>query len=310
MNDGTGEGGVDPPVAVAVEIARLARDASIEIGIHDLKQLAESRLYLAPGAKVYVSFLHEQAWEETEQACRAVRAAGFEPVPHIPVRRIPTARVLERLLYNLARIAQVREVLLIAGDYALANGPYSCVADVLRARVLEGVGLQRVSIGGHPEGHPIVALEKIREAEREKAMIAAEHGLEATFVTQFFFEPTPFLRWVDELRAHSVRSRLVAGIPGPATIATLFRFALHCGVGPSVRALGTRARAVTALAAEHGPQQVMRTLAAARAAGTSDFDGFHFYTFGGYVRTCRWLERIANGRFTLDARGGFDVARS
>jgi methylenetetrahydrofolate reductase (NADPH) len=308
VNDGAGEAGVDQPVAI--EIARLARDASIEIGIHDLKQLAESRLFLAPGSKVYVSFLHEQAWEETEQACRAVRAAGFEPVPHVPVRRIPTARVLERLLYNLARIAQVREVLLIAGDYALANGPYSCVADVLRARVLEGVQMQRVSIGGHPEGHPVVPLEKIRAAEREKAMLAAEHGLEATFVTQFFFEPTPFLRWVGDLRAHSVRSRIVAGIAGPATIATLFRFALRCGVGPSIRALGSRARAVTALAAEHGPQQVMRTLAEAHAGGTSDFDGFHFYTFGGYLRTCRWLERVANGRFALDARGGFDVARS
>lgn len=310
MNDAAGEGGSDPPVPVAIEIARLARDASVEIGIHDLKQLTEARAYLAPGAKVYVSFLHEQAWEETEQACRAVRSAGFEPVPHVPVRRIPSARALERLLYNLVRIAQVREALLIAGDYALANGPYSCVADVLRARVLEEVGMQRVSIGGHPEGHPVVPLEKIREAEREKAMIAAEHGLEATFVTQFFFEPTPFLRWVDDLRARSVRSRIVAGLAGPATIATLFRFGLRCGVGPSIRVLGSRARHVTALAADHGPQQVMRTLAEARAAGASDFDGFHFYTFGGYLRTCRWLERIANGRFTLDAHGGFEVARS
>ncbi len=309
MNDKAGGERVEPPASVAIELARLARDASVEIGIHDLKQLAESRAFRSPGSRVYVSFLHEQAWEETEQACRAVRSAGFEPVPHIPVRRIPTAKVLERLLYNLVRGAQVREVLLIAGDYNLANGPYSCVADVLRAGVLREAGIARASFGGHPEGHPVVPLPKIREAEREKAMIAAEQGLEATFVTQFFFEPAPFMRWVDDLRAHAVRSRIVAGLAGPATIATLFRFALHCGVGPSIRALGSRARSVTALAAEHGPQQVMRTLAAARSGGQSDFDGLHFYTFGGYVRTCRWLERIADGRFTLDERGGFEVAR-
>jgi len=310
VNDASGEGGVDPPVSVAIEVARLARDASVEIGIHDLKQLTESRTCRAPGSRVYVSFLHEQAWEETERACSAVRSAGFEPVPHVPVRRVASTRALERLLYNLVRGAQVREVLLIAGDYALANGPYSCVADVLRAGILQEVGLTRVSFGGHPEGHPVVPLQRIREAEREKAMIAAEQGLEATFVTQFFFEPAPFLRWVDELRTQQVKSRIVAGLAGPATIATLFRFALHCGVGPSIRALGSRARSVTALAAEHGPQQVMRSLAAARSGGQSDFDGFHFYTFGGYMRTCRWIERIANGRFTLDERGGFEVARS
>jgi methylenetetrahydrofolate reductase (NADPH) len=310
MNDGAGEGRVDPPVSVAIELARLAREASIEIGIHDLKQLAESHAYRAPASRVYLSFLHEQAWEETERAARAIRGAGFEPVPHIPVRRIPSARALERLLYNLVRGAQVREVLLIAGDYDLANGPYSCAADVLRAGVLEDVGLTRVSVGGHPEGHPVVPLQKIREAEREKATIAAEHGLEATFVTQFFFEAAPFLRWVDDLRTHQVRSRIVAGLAGPATIATLFRFGLRCGVGPSIRALGSRARSVTALAADHGPQQVMRTLAAAHAGGQSDFDAFHFYTFGGYLRTCRWLEHIANGRFTLDERGSFEVARA
>ena len=54
----------------------------------------------------------------------------------------------------------------------------------------------------------------------------------------------------------------------------------------------------------------MRALAAARSGGQSDFDGLHFYTFGGYIRTCRWIERIASGRFTLDERGGFEVARS
>lgn len=153
----------------------------------------------------------------------------------------------------------------------------------------------------------MVPLEQIRRAEREKAMIAAELGLEATFVTQFFFQPAPFLKWVADLRGHGVRSRIVAGLAGPATIGTLFRFALRCGVGPSIRALGARARSVTALAAEHGPQQVMRTLAEARAAGTADFDGFHFYSFGGYLRTTDWLDRISNGRFTLDSGGGFAV---
>jgi methylenetetrahydrofolate reductase (NADPH) len=290
-----------------VEIARLARDASIEIGVHDLRYLDASTLFLPRGQRLYVSFLPQQSWDETEHACRAVRRAGFEPVPHIAVRRIPSTQALQRLLYNLVRDAQVREVLLIAGDYKLASGPYASAADVLRAGVLGEVGLERVSFAGHPEGHPTVPLEEIRRAELEKATIAADLGLEATFVTQFFFQPVPFLKWVGEMRARGVRSRIVAGLAGPATIGTLFRFALRCGVGPSIRALGSRARSVTALAAEHGPQHVIRTLAEAHVASSAGFDGLHFFGFGGYLRTCDWVNRVAHGRFSLDA-SGFTVA--
>ena len=71
-------------------------------------------------------------------------------------------------------------------------------------------------------------------------MLAAEAGLEATFLTQFFFEAQPFLEWVAASRAAGTRARLVGGLAGPAGIATLFKFAIRCGVGPSIRALGAR----------------------------------------------------------------------
>jgi methylenetetrahydrofolate reductase (NADPH) len=297
---------VRPPVSAT--IAQLARGASIEIGVHDLEHLHASRAFLPPGTKVYVSFLPRQTWHETEDACRALRKAGFDPVPHVPVRLLPGSNALERLLHNLIGGAQVREVLLIAGDYPRAAGPYSRVADVLCSGLLEKHGLQRVSLAGHPEGHPSVPLEDIRRAEREKAVIAAQRGLEATFVTQFFFEPAPFLGWIADLRAHGTHTRAVAGLAGPARIATLFKFAMRCGVGPSIRALGARPASLAALTGELGPQKVVRALAEARAAGTSDFGGLHFYCFGGWLRTCEWLHHVGSGRFTLNHNGGFELS--
>jgi hypothetical protein len=50
----------------------------------------------------------------------------------------------------------------------------------------------------------------------------------------------------------------------------------------------------------------MRSLAEARVAQTSDFAGLHFFCFGGYLRTCQWLEQVAESRFTLNDSGGFD----
>lgn len=284
-------------------LATLAREASIEINMQDLKDLEASRAFLEPGTKIYSSHLPNQNWTDTEKACRVIAQAGFEAVPHIPVRLLDSAATLDALLGGVIDRAGVREALLIAGDHPRPAGPYTCVMDVLHSGLLKKHGLERVSIGGHPEGHPRVSLVEIRSAEHDKAQVAEQSGLKATFVTQFFFEHAPFLEWVRQLRTAGVRARIVAGLAGPAGIATLFKYAVRCGAGPSIRALGARPQSFMKLVGDHGPERVMRGLAQARNAGTSDFNGLHFFCFGGYLRTCEWLHRIVSERFTLNDNG-------
>ncbi len=274
-------------------LAELAANASIEIGLRELGDLPKSRAFLAPGRRIYVSHPPAQTWAQTRDACRAVRAVELEPVPHIPVRLLPDAKTFGRLLRDLAKDARVEEVLLVAGDAPRAAGPYTCVAEALREPALRGAGLKRVSFAGHPEGHPRVALDTIRRAERDKAAIAAALGLEAAFVTQFVFEAAPFLAWARAMRSDGVRARIVAGLAGPAKVSTLLKYALRCGVGPSIRALGTHAANVSELVGDTGPLAMMRALAAGRDGA---FDGMHFYGFGGFLRTCEWLVQVAARR--------------
>ncbi|WP_162604298.1 hypothetical protein [Steroidobacter cummioxidans] len=92
---------------------------------------------------------------------------------------------------------------------------------------------------------------------------------------------------------------------GPAGIATLLRYAVRCGVGPSIRALGARPTALVKLIDDHGPEKLMRTLAGVSRPDL--YDGVHFFTFGGLLRTCEWLQRVGAGDFTLDRHGGFRV---
>jgi methylenetetrahydrofolate reductase (NADPH) len=280
-------------------IVQLARQASIEINVQDVQHLQASRAFLPPAQKIYVSHLPKQTWVETEAACRAVRSAGFNPVPHIPARLIEDAATLDRCLGNLVRSANIDEVLLISGDYPQSVGPYLTTSEVLRTGILNQHGLKRVSVAGHPEGHPKVALDEVRRAEREKTTLAAQAGLEVTLLTQFFFEHTPFLEWAHELREQGVKARIVGGLAGPAGIATLFRFAMRCGVGPSIRALGARPTSLMKLIGDHGPEQVMCGLAEAYRRDQPEFDGVHLFCFGGYLRTCQWLHAVANGRFKL-----------
>jgi methylenetetrahydrofolate reductase (NADPH) len=287
-------------------IAQLAREASIEITVHDVMHLEESRSVLPAGKTLLVSHLPKQQWRETEAACRAVRAAGFRPVPHVPVRLLPDAATADRVLGGYVDAAQVDEVLLISGDYPKALGPYTEVLQLMRSGALQRHGIRRVTVAGHPEGHPYVKLEDIRRAELDKARLAQQAGMQLTLLTQFFFEQRPFFDWVRELRSAGVQAPLVAGLAGPARLSTLIKFAMRCGVGASMRVLAARP-AFTKLLGNHGPESVLRGLAHARCEMSSDFAGVHLFCFGGFVRTCRWLQAIAEGRFILDDAEGFRV---
>lgn len=294
-------------VSVESSIMHLAREASIEINTQDLKELDSAQAFLGRGTKILITFLPNQSWSESEAACRVLKQMGFTPIPHIPVRLLSDASMLDRVFAGLVHKGQAEEVLLLSGDYSHPLGPYTCVEDVLRTGVLNKFGLRRVSFAGHPEGHPRVSIEEIRRSERAKALSAAAAGLEVSIMTQFFFEGSPFLRWTNEMRASGVQARLVGGLVGPTKLSTLFRFAVRCGAGPSIRALGARPSVFTKLLTEHDPQNVLRELAEARDMARADFDGIHMFCFGGFLRTCAWLHRVANGEFTLNQAGGFDT---
>lgn len=290
-------------------IAQLAREASIEINVQDTPELHDAQKLLPAGTRIYVSHLPKQTWQATVDACRAVRAAGFDPAPHVPVRLLTDAATLDGLLGDFVAQAQVRDLLLISGDYPDTVGPFSTAAQVMRTGLLAKHGLSNLSVAGHPEGHPKVAVEEVRRAAVEKASIAQETGMALTFLTQFFFEHQPFLSWVDEMRKQGVKARLVGGLAGPAGLATLFKFAVRCGAGPSIRALGARPTSLMKLIGDRGPESVLRGLAEAQAAGTSDFDGIHLFCFGGFIKTSEWLHAVAAGRFKLDDKGGFEIKR-
>jgi methylenetetrahydrofolate reductase (NADH) len=286
-------------------VAALARAASVEMTFRDVAALGACRSLLAPGIDVFVSFLPGQSWRQTVETCAAVRMAGFAPVPHIPVRQLDDAAALSQLATDLVAQAQVDRVLLIAGDIPGPVGPYAATIDALRNGALAERGIRRIVVAGHPEGHPKLTRDTLRQAERDKVAFATANGLELAFLTQFLFDAAPFLAWARGLRAQGVRSRLIVGLAGPARIATLVRYAIRCGVGPSIRALAADPASFARLVGERGPESVVRAVAAAVVAGEIDNVGAHLFSFGGLARTCAWMRAIADGRFGFDEAGGF-----
>ena len=284
-------------------IIGLCRNASLEMTYHDTGRLQECHALLGRSGRIYVSHLPQQSWEQSVAAAIEVREAGFTPVPHLPARHLTDAQQLDQVLAQLTSRAGVEHLLLIAGDRP-PIGTLAASSDVIRTGLLQRYGIRRISVAGHPEGHPQVASEELRAAELEKVRLAEDAGLELSFVTQFAFDAAPIVQWVRELRARGIANAIHIGLAGPARLSTLVQYALRCGVGPSVRALSGRAASFGRLLGERGPEALVRELARAREAGLP-IDGIHLFSFGGLTRTCRWIRTVEEGRFSLDETHGF-----
>jgi methylenetetrahydrofolate reductase (NADPH) len=292
--------GASEALSASESFVELVQDASLEVGVHDVGGLASARSLLAPKTRVFVSHLPKQSWDDTISAARAVQRAGFRPVPHIPVQLLGNAAAAGELLAALRAEAEIDEALIIAGDYPQPRGDFACVLDFLRTDLLQKHGLTRVCFAGHPEGHPQVPLDVIRRAEIEKVRYANQVGLQATLVTQFFFQSQPFVEWAASIRAQESPVRIAAGLAGPTSIPSLLKFAARCGVGRSIRALSARTGLLKSMLGDFGPEALVFELARSRADDHARFDGIHLFSFGGFLRTCEWLHSARHGEFSED----------
>jgi methylenetetrahydrofolate reductase (NADPH) len=195
------------------------------MSVHDRSSISRWRHLLKPGTRINITAFPGQLPADTADTARAIRAAGFSPVPHIAARTLASKAALQDLLGRLQDLAEVDEVFLIAGDRAAPIGSFATASDVLRTHVLERYGIVRVGVAGHPEKHPHVSDEVLRQATLEKAELVASLGLELKFITQFAFSSGPILHWVQRLRTDGIRSDVSIGIAGPAQLTTLLKFA-------------------------------------------------------------------------------------
>jgi methylenetetrahydrofolate reductase (NADPH) len=180
-------------------------------------------------------------------------------------------------------------VLLIAGDVAGARGPFKSSQEVAATGLLETHGIKRVSVAGHPEGHPYldeVAAFRGLEGWRDWG---AGTATRVDIVTQFCFEGAPILKFLGELAARDIRLPVTIGLAGPATPATLTKFALRCGIGNSMRALRNQIGRLGRLLVDAGPDEVMRALEAAPREASASIAGFHIFPFGGLRKARNWL---------------------
>ncbi len=289
-------------------IAKAGANWSIEVTPPGAAKIEDFSAILAEGTTVNVTFLPGTNPVDTIDVAKRLRDAGLVPVPHIAARSLKSKEQLAELVADMTSRAKVDEVLIIGGGVTHPVGEFASSMEVLETGIIQEAGIRKIGVSGHPEGSPDINDNQLAEALAWKNEYARKEGLDLYIETQFCFDADAVVAWEKRIRADGNMLPIRIGIPGPATIKTLFRFAQISGIGPSMRFIAKQARNVTKLLTVQSPHLLIAGLAEAMASDPeTKLQHFHYYPFGGVAKTAIWASQVASGQVKLLPKGGFQV---
>jgi len=279
-------------------VQNLVRNYSIEATVVQAQRIKRFAEIVSAGTRIYIPHTPYTAFGEMISLAARLRQEGMEPVPHIVARRMESLAALDDFLAGLTSEGGVKQVLVVAGDITTPLGRLQSSLEVLESGVLEKHGICVVGVAGHPEGHRDVSGAVLRDALRRKNAYAEKTGARVYIVTQFTFSADPVIAWEKSHGGDIGALPVTVGLPGPATVKMLLKYAMECGIGTSLQAFTKRYASLSKLLTVSAPDQTIVQLAAYRqqTPGTR-LAGLHFFTFGGFEKTAKWVNQIAAGNF-------------
>ncbi|HUG86881.1 MAG TPA: hypothetical protein VMM13_20090 [Euzebya sp.] len=291
--------------SITQHVAKLNAQFSVEVTPHDLDHIGPIEQLVPPGTAVYITYLERTGLSGTIVAARRLAAAGMRPVPHLAARAVQSRGQLADAIRRMVAEAGVDDVLVIAGTVA-DHGPFPASIDLLRSSVLQDNGIGAAGVAGHPEGAPDIPAQVLAQAIDDKNAFARESGMALRLVTQFAFDAAPFIAWERAVRLAGNRLPVHVGLPGATDAATLVRYGLRCGVGPSLKVLRRQALRLGRLAssAPQFPDQTVTDIARAASDDPENlFTAFHYFPFGALARTGSWAAELGASTFIHTADG-------
>ncbi len=263
---------------------------SLEVTGKAIAEVAAARAVIPPGTPVNIAFLGNEDHGQRLAAAREIRRCGLEPVPIISSRRLRSQQDCDDLLDALIREAAPARFILVGGDPASPAGPYRDSLELLRGGILERHRIRHVGIVGYPEGHPKIATETLWRALLWKADFLKQAGCSVEITTQFGFDADGIVLWIKRLREAGIDAPVRIGVPGPADVGKLLRFARQFGVAASAGIARRYGLSLTNLAQRVGPDRFFDRLSAGLAGQGLGCILFHLYPFGGIEDGVRWIE--------------------
>ena len=271
---------------------------SIEVMPRTAAKVEDFRALLPAGTRVYIAHIEGTPIEDMVDTARRIAAEGYDVMPHFPARIIKDKATLENWIAMYQGEADVKQGLMLAGGVAEPHGEFSDSMQLLDTGLFDKAGFERLHIAGHPEGNkdidPSGGTANVDAALQWKQDFSQRSDAQMAIATQFAFEAAPIIEWANGVKAAGVDIPIHIGIAGPAKLQTLIKFAIACGVGPSLKVLQKRAMDVSKLLLPYEPIEVLTDLANHKAANPEfNIDSVHFFPLGGIKTNANWA--IENG---------------
>jgi len=277
--------------------AAFLQNMTLEITPRQAEKLPLIAQHVAPGTHIFVALVDPSHLEDQITAVAHIKELGLEPVPHVPARFVRNRDDLMSRIERLAVSGEVTRYLVLGGGAPEPIGDYHCALQLMETGVFEANGAKALGVAGHPEGNADIAKlhgeTMLMQALSEKQAYIRDAGLEGFISTQFLFEAAPVASWAKTLRANDIDLPAFIGIPGPASIKTLAKYAAVCGVGNSARFIRKQALNITKLLSVSTPDKFMEDLAVLHATSPElKVMGPHMYPFGGFDKLFDWLSTL------------------
>lgn len=280
------------PATVSDDLEAFVKGYSIEVMPRTAEKVADFRALLPRGTRVYIAHIEGTPIADMIATARRIAAEGFPVMPHFPARIIHDKATLADWIARYKGEAGVKQALLLGGGVATPAGDFDNSMQMIETGLFDG--FERLHVAGHPEGNKDIDRDGsdaiVMRALAWKQAYAERSDAKMAIVTQFCFEAGPVIAWANRLAAAGVKLPVHIGIAGPAKLQTLIRFAIACGVGPSLRVLQKRAMDVTKLLLPYEPTEVVAELAAHKAASPGfNIEQVHFFPLGGIKTNAQWV---------------------
>ncbi|MGR3713717.1 MAG: methylenetetrahydrofolate reductase [Shimia sp.] len=271
---------------------------SIEVMPRTAAKVESFGALLPAGTRVYIAHIDGTPIEDMVATAKRLADEGYNVMPHFPARIIKDDATLENWIAMYQGEAGVKQALMLAGGLAEPHGDFSDSMQLLDTGLFDKAGFERLHVAGHPEGNkdidPTGGTANVDAALQWKQDFSQRSDAKMALATQFAFEAGPIIDWANGVKSAGVDIPIHIGIAGPAKLQTLIKFAIACGVGPSLKVLQKRAMDVSKLLLPYEPTDVLTELAAHKAANPDfNIESVHFFPLGGIKTNANWA--IQNG---------------
>lgn len=268
---------------------------SIEVMPRTAAKIEDFRSILPAGTRVYIAHLDGTPIEEMVATARRLNEEGFPVMPHFPARIIPDAGTLDDWIQRYRGEADVKQALLLGGGISTPAGAFDSSIQLMETGLFDRYGFTHLHIAGHPEGNrdidPNGSTANVDQALLWKQDFSARTDAEMAIATQFAFDGRSVIGWAERIQAAGVKLPIHVGIAGPAKLQTLIKFAISCGVGPSLKVLQKRALDVTRLLLPYEPTDVVADLADYTARNPDSLiQKLHLFPLGGIKTGAEWMD--------------------